>query len=61
MAGRRAVAAVTLDDAGGAKTIRLDLVKLRPGWRVGDIHAPSGDLRVVRRRSAVKKLEIPSA
>jgi len=42
---RRAVATVTFDEAGAAKTIRLDLVRLRIGWRITDIHAPSGDLR----------------
>jgi hypothetical protein len=41
----RAVATVTFDEAGKRKTIRLDLVRLRVGWRIRDIHAPSGDLR----------------
>jgi hypothetical protein len=42
---RRAVATATFDEAGAAKTIKYDLVHLRAGWRIRDIHAPSGDLR----------------
>ncbi len=42
---RRALATVTFHDAGRPKTIRLDLVRLPAGWRIRDIHAPSGDLR----------------
>ena len=42
---RRAVATVTFAEEGKRKTIRLDLVRLRAGWRIRDIHAPSGDLR----------------
>jgi hypothetical protein len=42
---RRAVAAVTFDEAGARRTIRLDLVRLRVGWRISDIRAPRGDLR----------------
>jgi hypothetical protein len=41
----RAVATVTFAEDGKRKTIRLDLVRLRIGWRIRDTHAPSGDLR----------------
>jgi hypothetical protein len=45
IARRRAVATVTFENAGVPTTVRLDLVRLRIGWRVRDIHARSGDLR----------------
>lgn len=42
---QRAIATVTFDQGGKPRTIRLDLIRLRSGWRIRDIHAPSGDLR----------------
>jgi hypothetical protein len=42
---RRAVATVTFDNAGVPTMVTLDLVRLRIGWRIRDIHAKSGDLR----------------
>jgi hypothetical protein len=39
---RRAIATVTFDNAGVPTMVTLDLVRLRIGWRIRDIHARKG-------------------
>ncbi len=43
--GDKANAGVSFTNLGQPKTISLDLVKTRAGWRIADIVAPSGSLR----------------
>jgi hypothetical protein len=45
MAPRTAVATMTFENAGMPTMVKLDLVMLRIGWRIRDVHAGSGDLR----------------
>jgi hypothetical protein len=47
MAPRRAVATVTFENAGTPTMVKLDLVMLRIGWHIRDVHAGSRDLRAV--------------
>jgi hypothetical protein len=42
-----AAAVVTFRNYDRAEEIRLDLLKLAGGWRIADIHAPSGGLRAL--------------
>src|SRR5262249_46780218 len=41
----KAVATVNFTNVREPKTVTIDLVKLRGGWRIADINAPSGSLR----------------
>ena len=45
MGGDKASASVNFTNLGQPKSISLDLVKTRAGWRIADIVAPSGSLR----------------
>lgn len=41
----KAKATVTFQNQGVERNLELDLVKLNEGWRIDDIHGPSGSLR----------------
>ena len=47
VAPNKALGTVTFKNAGEDKTIALDLVKLKDGWRIDEIRAPSGSLRAL--------------
>lgn len=42
-----AVATVTFKNSGKPTRVVLDLVRLPEGWRIHEVHAPSGDLRTL--------------
>jgi hypothetical protein len=47
----KAVGTVSFKNFDKNVTITLDLVKLKQGWRIDDIHMPSGSLRAVFKKA----------
>ncbi len=47
----KATGTVTFKNFGKDTTVTLDLVKLKQGWRVDDIHMPSGSLRALFKKA----------